>query len=460
MKNKRIHYTLLLLILLMAGWLRINTFWMPHTSGDEFHYLALALKLDSCGLDGYNIRGVDYEYFSLDRVNKLVELQMSADTGRGMLLKQMYADGRAYYDNPLYNNAPGLSYLLMWSEKTLGRGKGYFVSASNHGRDTLRMLPGDVFYAQFYAVFWPFVFGLAFVMLTYLFGRMVFEPETALIAAFLMAVNPVSMLVSQKLWGDEISGVFVLLSALFFFKAYKSRSAVLGLMAGVAAGIAVLFKQTAGFFLIGITVFYFWDNRRMLTTTAGMKQFFLNPFALSMVAAFLAVSGFWFLKVDEVYGEFIHKHLAGTEVNDSFAVIKRNRPPGVLVYLLGIPFLSPVFLFGWAAFSKKVRSFAGSDKQWIFPFLACWIFAYFFILVIFFTGKEHRYILPAYPAIALLSAYVVNRLREWGNQYTRSWKWLGADEFTVIFLLLTAQWSVYQASDVIYNAGVLLLKPF
>ncbi len=460
MKEKLIHYTLLFLILLMAGWLRINTFWMPHTSGDEFHYLALALKLDSCGLDGYNIRGVDYEYFSLDGVNELVELRMSADTGRGVLLEHMYAGGRGYYDNPLYNNSPGLSYLLMWSQKTLGHGKGYFVSASNYGKDALRRHPEDVLHAQFYAVFWPFVFGLVFVLLTYLFARMVFDLETALIAAFLIAANPVSMLVSQKLWGDEISGVFVLMAAIFFFKGYKSRSTVFGVAAGVAAGIAILFKQTAGFFLIGITVFYFWDNRRMLTTATGIKKFLLNPFALAMVAAFLAVSGFWFLKVYEVYGGFIHKHLAGSEVSDSFAVIKRNRPPGVLVYLVGIPFLSPVFLFAWVVLSKKVRSFAGSDRQWIFPFLACWIFAYFFILVVFFTGKEHRYMLPAYPAMALLAAYVLNRIRVWGNRYTRSWKWLGADEFVVISLLLTAQWSIYQASDAIYNAAVIILKPF
>ena len=198
----------------------------------------------------------------------------------------------------------------------------------------------------------------------------------------------------------------------------------------------------------------------MLTTATGIKKFLLNPFALAMVAAFVAVSGFWFLKVYEVYGEFIHKHLAGSEVSDSFAVIKRNRPPGVLVYLVGIPFLSPVFLFAWAVLSKKVRSFAGSDRQWIFPFLACWIFAYFFILVVFFTGKEHRYMLPAYPAMALLAAYVLNRIRVWGNRYTRSWKWLGADEFVVISLLLTAQWSIYQASDAIYNAAVIILKPF
>lgn len=464
METKRrkafIHYTLLTLIIVLAASLRINTFWAPHVSGDEFHYLGMALKLDSCGLDGYNIRGLNYESFSLDGKTRLIEIQMADDTNRGMFLDDMYARGRGYYDNPLYNNAPGLSYLLMFSQKTLGKGNGYFVSASNMGNKAKYFKPETVLKAQFYAVFWPFFFSLLFVLLSYIFGRMVFDRYVGLIAAFLIAVNPVSILVSQKLWGDEISGVFVLAAAILFYMGYKKRSLLIGLFTGILIGIAVLFKQTAGFFIIALVVFYFWDNRKLLTSLKGVKPFFINPFTIAMAFGFVIISSFWFLQVYEVYGEPIHKHIPGNTIKDVFAITKRNRPPGEFIYLIGIPFLSPFFIAAWAVFSKKIRHIIDSNKQWVFQFIALWIFSYFLILIIFFNGKEHRYMLAVYPAIAVLSAFVINQIRIWGNKYTYNWKWLGANEFIVIALIIIAHWSVYFAMKVVYGGGVLILAPF
>lgn len=90
--KKHIITLLLALTMILAAYLRISTFWEAHVSGDEFHYVALAMKLEKEGLDGYNIRHVDNEVFGLDGHFGIAEILYS-DSSRGMLLDDMYAWG-------------------------------------------------------------------------------------------------------------------------------------------------------------------------------------------------------------------------------------------------------------------------------------------------------------------------------------------------------------------------------
>lgn len=453
----------LLVILLLAGLVRKNTFYLSHTSGDEFHYLALALKLDSCGLDGYNIRRIDYESFSLDGKTALTEIMLAPEGEDGSLLKDMKKRGRGYYDNPLYNNSPALPYLLMLSQKTIGKGNGYFVSSSSQKRNKYTIKPlktESIFHGQLYAAIVPFFFSLLFVLLTFFLGKQLFGAVPGLIAAFLVAFDPVSMLTSQKLWGDEISGVFVLLSALAFIHAWRKNSFGWGLVSGVAVGIAVLFKQTAGFFMIGLVLFYIWQQRKQLTSLRTTLKFLTNPVMLAWGVAFILTTAFWFLKVYEVYGHFIHKHVPGEEVQDTFAQMKRSRPATFLVFLVGVPYLSPLMVFAWGALSKKLKLKVDENRRWQFTFLAFWIAAYFMALSFFFPGGEHRYFLPAHPAIAVLAAFVINEIRKKAIQKYQHWLWLTPNEMVIVGLILFSRWSYHLAIPAMNRAEVMLLQPF
>lgn len=451
-----------MVVLLLAGLVRKNTFYLSHTSGDEFHYLGLALKLDSCGLDGYNIRRLNSETFSLDGKTTLSELMLAPEGKDGQLLKNMKEKGRGYYDNPLYNNSPALPFLLMLSQKTIGKGNGYFVSASRVKQKYQidKMQTESLFYGQLYAAIIPWLFSLIFILLTFFLGRQLFGNIPGLIAAFLVAFDPVSMLASQKLWGDEISGVFVLLSALAFIHAYHKRSFGWGFLSGVAVGIAVLLKQTAGFFMIGLVLFYAWQHRRDLTSLRSAGKFITHPVMLAWGMAFVLTTAFWFLKVYEVYGHFIHKHLPGEEIRDSFAQIKRNRPPTFLVFLVGISYMSPLMVFAFGALSRKIRSYAKSTQPWQFSFLVFWIATYFIALSFFFPGGEHRYFLPAHPAIAVLAGLVINHFRKKAWQRYPKWLWFNPNEITIIVLILFSRWAYHMAIPIMNQAGVLLLNPF
>ncbi len=58
----------------------------------------------------------------------------------------------------------------------------------------------DIFRAQLYVTIIPFIFGMLMIWLVYLLARRLFNTSTALIAAALMAINPVSMLAAQRNW--------------------------------------------------------------------------------------------------------------------------------------------------------------------------------------------------------------------------------------------------------------------
>jgi 4-amino-4-deoxy-L-arabinose transferase-like glycosyltransferase len=75
-----------------------------------------------------------------------------------------------------------------------------------------------------------------------------------------MAMNPVSIFVSQKIWAEEISLVYhdLVVYPERISKAFLAERAA----GGVALGIAVLMKHIAGIFLITLLIFYFYDHRK------------------------------------------------------------------------------------------------------------------------------------------------------------------------------------------------------
>lgn len=441
-------------------WLRLNTFWLPHISNNEIQNLSLALKLDSYGLVGYNLKGVDYEDFSLDGKTTIRELALADTNKQGMVLKKMREKNIPIKDSLLSTTAPGLPYLLMLSQKTIGKHNGYFVSSTKLGSQVRYHKPGTLVYAQFYAVIIPFLFSLILVLLTYLLGVRLFSRSTGLIAAFLLATNPVSIFVSQKLWSDEIAVVILLLSVLLFIRGYHRKSLAVGLSSGFTLGIAALFAPSAGFIFIGFLLFHYWENKSNMTSVKGILKTILNPTILLLMFGLIIPYGIWHYAIAQSFtGMQIFNYLT-TIIGFAPIILANQRPSGLFLFLLGTTYLSPLFVLSWLTLSKKLRSVVDYQKRWAFSFLFFWIFSYFALILIFANNFEHRLALSVYPAIALFSAYIINYLRLRGKQYTGKWKWLGADEIVVIVLIIFARWSYFLVAELIYNGSILILKPF
>ncbi len=458
-KHAAIHITLLLLTLIIAALLRVSTFWTSHTSADEFQNLSLAIKLDNSGLSGYNLKGVDYEDFSLDGKTTLRELIIADTNDQGMVLEKIQQKGILINDN-LSTTTPGLPYFLMLSQKTIGKNNGYFISSAKLGRQVKYFKPDSLVYAQFYAVIIPFVFSLILVLLTYLLSLRLFGRNTGLIAAFLMATNPVSIFVSQKIWPDEIGAVFLLLAVILFIWGYNYKSLVLGLSSGLLLGIAALFAPATAFLFIGFLLFHYWENKNKFTSIASVFNIILNPFMLLLLFGLIVPITLWHFAIAHNFSYLqIFSYLV---LNEGVVPVflSNQRPAGFFILLFGIPYLSPLLILSWMSFSKKLHSTVDYQKRWVFPFLFFWIFTPIVLILVFTDSIEHRLAISAYPAIALLSANVINYLRLWGKKYTQNWKWIGADEIVIIVLIISARWSVFLINELIYNGSILILKPF
>jgi len=440
--------------------LRLDTFYLPHVSNHEFQNLSLALKLDSFGLSGYNLKNVDYEDFSLDGKTTIRELTVSHKNQQGMVLDKMRKNGLSINDGLSMNTPPGFPYLLMLSEKTMGKNNGYFVSSSKLGRQVKYFKPGTLIYAQFYAVVLPLIFSLLLVLFTYLLGVGLFGKSTALVAAFLMATNPVSIFVSQKLWPDEIAAVFILISVLLFIRGYHHKSLIIALASGIILGIALLFTPSAAFIFVGFLLFYYWNQKSKFTSLKSTIVIFLNPSMLLLMLGLIIPYALWhFALTHSFMGLQMFNYITAIKAYAP-EILSIQRPSAFLLLLIGMPYLSPLFILSWALISKKLRFTLDSQKRFVFPFLFFWIFSYFGLVIIFADNFEHRLAMGAYPAIALLSAFVLNHTRLWGRQYTKNWNWIGADELVLIALVLIARWSIFSVDALIYEGSILILNPF
>ncbi|MBI4335570.1 MAG: hypothetical protein HY589_02835, partial [Candidatus Omnitrophica bacterium] len=137
-----------LLILFFAAGLRVHTFYLPHSNGDQVFYLGLAMKLEKYGLRGYNLKGID-----LFNNGDILLVADSKDGRKGRLLEGLERTGVFYYSKePLSNMPPLFSYLLMASRRIFGPREGFFTVEKNLGPAVIFFRPGLFLKAQFYAV--------------------------------------------------------------------------------------------------------------------------------------------------------------------------------------------------------------------------------------------------------------------------------------------------------------------
>lgn len=452
---------ILVLLLALASWLRINSFWLSHTGDDEVVHVALAMKLDEYGIKGYNLYQVDYEHFSLDGKNSLTELMIAPEGEEGAYLRTIKQGEKANYTHkPLHHVPPGFPFLLMLSQKTIGGDRGYFLSSDRPSKFSSGKRPAQVGVAQLYAAMLPFTFSLMLVLLTFLLGKRLFGPTAGLIAAAIMAINPVSIFVSQKIWAGEASLVFVLLSVLFIINGYGRRSLWHGLAAGAAAGVAVLIKQTAGIFLPALLLFYMYDRRGHLSTISGWRQFLLNPFMLALSAAFLLLTAWWYVLVFQNYGTLFYQPFVDFPASDPFYKLRESRPAPFILFSAGLLYLSPLFVFAAGLFRKQIRERLEAEQRRFLPLLFFWVATWFVLMAFVFLRKEHRHMIEAYPALAVAAGYVLAKLHHWLKSLSVNWRWLGADEMLVILLLLATRWTTALIMDVVLQGQVMILKPF
>lgn len=463
MSKKRTVYSFIAIfaILLLAFALRRHTFDLPHYRGDQHHYAGLAFKLDTQGLAGYNLRGIDiYESRQHPELARIVPSE-----GKGTVLESLSFQGIDYYDQPLHHMPFGFPAALMLSHRIFAPDQPYFLlrlpddtkiiaASGERGLRDHRFSP-EISSKQFYAVIVPLFFSLALILLVYMITRLLFENEAvSLAAAFLMAIAPVDILTSQKIWADDMTAALAALAALLYLLSVKKGMVLLAFLGGLSCGFSIMTKQMGVIIAVGVVGWHFLSNiDRLFKKETFLDTLFDRHLLLFTLGAVLG-SWFWFMKITSVYGDPLYRphpsNIAETASTPWFMMMQA-RPRHL--YLLGIPYQNPLFALSyiaplWLLLDRK------NLKNLLFPL--AWLGAAFFLSYNFFTG-EHRYMLPAYPAFCILAAYVAERVRLSIDRRTRFR--LG----TVLLLsalIFSAFWSVPMAYDALFRNEAFIMRPF
>ncbi|OGW74748.1 MAG: hypothetical protein A2Z72_08075 [Omnitrophica bacterium RBG_13_46_9] len=467
-KNRRIALIAkiaFLAILLLSLNLRKHTFRMPHFSGDQHHYVGLAFKLDTKGISGYNLRGIELRKAAKHRY--LFFFEPSEE--KGWVLRALAQANITYYDQPFHHIPFVFPVAIMLSHRIFAGSEPYYVvyipdwveivrsNPTSVGLRNIRIDPA-VLGKQFYSVIVPLVSSIILIVLVYLLAKQLYGNElVSLIAMFLMAISPVDILSSQKLWADDMTAMFTVLAVLMYILAVDKNKSILAFIGGISCGLGAITKQNGAFIVFVIVIWHFIANAdKLLKKETFFHTVFDKNLILFGIGAVLS-SVYWFAKITSVYGDPIYRphpsNIDRAATIDWFRMVgKRPR----YVYLFGIPYLNPLFALAYIS-----PFWLWIDKRNLrkTTLLIIWMAVFFYIFQIYLggAGKEHRYMLPSYAAFAILGGYVADQIRIFIDKLIG---FRAGTMLLVVALLLSAFWCIPIGLEELFCNSALILRPF
>lgn len=476
--NKTIKRTAVIITLLgilaFAYTIRRYTYWIHHWSGDQEIYIALAMKLDKFGLDGYNLRGVNVKVDSIPTpsggaVLLIAEAIPAAQDELGYLLDIRYLYGIPHYDSPLYFMGPAFPFALLVSNHLFKPDRKFTAAAISLNYAIKQFRPSQYFNANFYAAIVPLFFSLLLITATYFLARLILPARDSLYAAFLMAVNPVDIMSSTKIWTDDMTAFFMTLTMILFLLAVKKNSAVFSVLCGLSLGAAVLTRQTSilAVMIIGLYLIIVNIGKLRKNAPAFFKTVF-NPLFFIMGVVFIGMTFFWFHKVRLIYGDFLHmpdmQSAVLTDKTDWWA-ITRTRPHALVLFFIGLPIIWPFLAFIILAFkdcAARLKSAFRNNTNDAVVLLVSWIFIF-----IVYAGlmnnmvKEHRYMLPVHPALAVLAALGISKFRAFISAKLGPKQIILPEGVIIILILLTSfLWTIQLGQDTALANRSEIIVPF
>jgi 4-amino-4-deoxy-L-arabinose transferase-like glycosyltransferase len=290
----------------------------------------------------------------------------------------------------------------------------------------------------FAARFWCAVFGVGTVWLTFLAGRRWRDKRTGLLAGAVLATSVEFFALTQFLVLDmaltfcTTLALYAIVRFLPSRVARERRNSVLLFAAATAAG--TLIKGPVALFipLMVLVVWMVWRRQGLILNELAWR----GP-----VILWLAIVLPWFIAVSckNPYFPrffFIHEHVQRYFT----AVHHRMEPVWFFIPVVIVGFVPWIFFLPRAFLSVFNKGSFRSDV--IGSFLAVWFLSIF----LFFSlshSKLAGYVLPVFPAIALLAADSISRA--WDQEGVPSWMGVGLLCLILFFavLLFVLKWQIF-----------------
>ena len=282
----------------------------------------------------------------------------------------------------------------------------------------LQMASYQVFGVNEFAARFPSVLAaLLTVLLTYELGRSMFRPSTGLLGGLVLSSAIYFCLSAHAAIPDATLLLFTMLTMYLFWIGSVNEGRWWFIPAGMAAGLAVLTKGPVGFALPGLVIFLFflWNRELYRLWDRRVIWGFL---------AFCAVALPWYILVTlETRGAWASAFF-GKENLQRFSSPMENHRGSIFYHLIGLLFFfAPWSIFlgvsiwnGWkgTASSEGIEtadlpSEERKERQ-AHRFLLCWFGGYLVFFSVAAT-KLPNYVLPLYPALALLTGRFLDRWR-------------------------------------------------
>jgi len=240
------------------------------------------------------------------------------------------------------------------------------------------------------------VSAIIIILLTFYFAKSVLEEKYAFLAGIILATSVLFFSLSIFVRMDLLMMVFIVAALFSFFKAYQNKNYYLYLLLYFFMGAATAIKGPAGFLipLVIIPGFLVWDNN--LKELKNMKLFKGLLIFFSVILSWL-IPAFIFGGSEYIY-ELLVLQTFGRAVN-SFA---HSEP--FYYYFKTLPFtLLPWSLLIFSSFLYVIKYYKNISTE--LKFFISWFILPLFLFS-FFSGKLVFYLLPIYPAAAILVAYL------------------------------------------------------
>ncbi|MCX5697411.1 MAG: glycosyltransferase family 39 protein [Candidatus Omnitrophica bacterium] len=296
---------------------------------------------------------------------------------------------RSIYDQPLFHHPPLFAYLLG--------------------------LIKNIFGAR-WEILIPILAAVFTSLVVFLIGKELYGEGVGLLSSFFFSICPVALHASTKIWMDTLLGLFCVLSVYFAIKALKKEVIIWYILSGVSLGLAMLTKCTALCIIPALLYILFKD---------GFSKKKIKDFSILGIAA-LFITAPWFILFYKTFHTFLPWWARQNEESmRMFPFLKMAIGRPVYFYFTNTVIIAPIYLFGFIEMIRRLKTRGRLiETIWVLSFISG-------LTIIGATGGLGyitRYILPALPGLALLSAgFLENR-----NKYF----WILACSFCAYSLFL------------------------
>jgi 4-amino-4-deoxy-L-arabinose transferase-like glycosyltransferase len=264
---------------------------------------------------------------------------------------------------------------------------------------------------EFAARFWSVICGLGTMLLAYELGRKMFDAVTGLLAGLILASSFMFSISAHAATPDAFLILLTTASCFIFWHGYTSGSGNWLIGFGVTTGLAVLAKGPVGLVLPATVnlLFLIWERR--------WRILFDRRLIVGAVL-FGVIAGPWYgLVAGETKWEFWKGFFLKHNLQRFQTPLEGHRGPffyhPVALLAAFAPWSCFLGMTLWLGTGRRARADVPGDSPRMpsaYRYLWCWITVW---LVVFSAAstKLPNYLLPCYPALALLTARALARWR-------------------------------------------------